>query len=52
MVRKIQELEWKDMKNIEVKFPLIEDITMDVANAYGMISQIIHLHKQLEQFIL
>ncbi|MFA6678245.1 MAG: peroxiredoxin [Acholeplasmataceae bacterium] len=37
-LRKIQELEWKDMKNIEVKFPLIEDITMDVANAYGMIS--------------
>ena len=25
------------MKNIEVKFPLIEDITMDVANKYGMI---------------
>jgi peroxiredoxin (alkyl hydroperoxide reductase subunit C) len=25
------------MKNVEVKFPLIEDITMDVARAYGMI---------------
>ena len=25
------------MKNIEVKFPLIEDITMDVAAKYGMI---------------
>ncbi len=36
-LRKIQELEWKDMKNVEVKFPLIEDIRMDVANKYGMI---------------
>ena len=36
-LRKIQELEWKDMKNIEVKFPLIEDIKMDVAKKYGMI---------------
>ncbi|HHY13522.1 MAG TPA: peroxiredoxin, partial [Thermoanaerobacterales bacterium] len=36
-LRKIQEIEWKDMKNVEVKFPLIEDIKMDVAKAYGMI---------------
>lgn len=36
-LRKIQELEWKDMKNIEVTFPLIEDIRMEVANKYGMI---------------
>ncbi len=36
-LRKIQELEWKQMKNMEVKFPLIEDIKMDVANKYGMI---------------
>jgi len=36
-LRKIQELEWKDMKNVEVKFPLIEDIKMDVAGKYGMI---------------
>ena len=36
-LRKIQELEWKDKKQIEVKFPLIEDIRMDVANKYGMI---------------
>lgn len=36
-LRKIQELEWKDKKNIEVKFPLIEDIRMEVANKYGMI---------------
>ncbi|MFA7673864.1 MAG: peroxiredoxin [Clostridia bacterium] len=36
-LRKIQELEWKGMKNVEVKFPLIVDIKMDVANKYGMI---------------
>jgi peroxiredoxin (alkyl hydroperoxide reductase subunit C) len=36
-LRKIQELEWNDMKNVEVKFPLIEDITMEVANKYGMV---------------
>jgi peroxiredoxin (alkyl hydroperoxide reductase subunit C) len=36
-LRKIQEIEWKGMKNIDVKFPLIEDIRMDVAKKYGMI---------------
>ena len=36
-LRKIQELEWKDKKNLEVTFPLIEDIRMDVAKKYGMI---------------
>jgi len=36
-LRKIQELEWNGKKNIEVKFPLIEDIRMDVAKKYGMI---------------
>lgn len=36
-LRKIEELEWNGMKNVEVKFPLIEDITMEVANKYGMI---------------
>lgn len=36
-LRKIQELEWNGHKNLEVKFPLIEDITMNVAKKYGMI---------------
>ena len=36
-LRKIQEIEWKNFKNVEVKFPLIEDIRMDVAKKYGMI---------------
>jgi peroxiredoxin (alkyl hydroperoxide reductase subunit C) len=30
-------IEYKGMKDVEVKFPLIEDITMDVAHKYGMI---------------
>jgi len=36
-LRKIKELEWKGMKGLEVNFPLIEDIRMDVANKFGMI---------------
>ena len=36
-LRKIQELEWNGKKNIEVTFPLIEDVRMEVANKYGMI---------------
>ncbi len=30
-------IEYKGMKDVEVKFPLIEDITMEVAKKYGMI---------------
>ena len=36
-LRKIKELEWNGMKNLEVTFPLIEDIRMEVANKFGMI---------------
>jgi len=36
-LRRIKEIEWKDMKNLDVTFPLIEDIKMDVANKFGMI---------------
>lgn len=32
-----EKIEFNGMKNIEVTFPLIEDITMEVANKYGMI---------------
>jgi peroxiredoxin (alkyl hydroperoxide reductase subunit C) len=32
-----EKIEYKGMKDVEVKFPLIEDITMDVAHKYGMI---------------
>jgi peroxiredoxin 2/4 len=32
-----EKIEFKGMKNIEVKFPLIEDITMEIAKKYGMI---------------
>jgi peroxiredoxin (alkyl hydroperoxide reductase subunit C) len=31
-----EKIEYRGMKDIEVKFPLIEDITMDVAKKYGM----------------
>lgn len=30
-------IEWNGMKDVEVNFPLIEDIKMDVAKLYGMI---------------
>ena len=32
-----EKIEYKGMKDVEVKFPLIEDITMEVASKYGMI---------------
>jgi peroxiredoxin (alkyl hydroperoxide reductase subunit C) len=31
-----EKIEYKGMKNVEVNFPLIEDITMEVAKKYGM----------------
>jgi len=32
-----EKIEYKGMKNVEVNFPLIEDISMEVAKKYGMI---------------
>ena len=32
-----EKIEFKGMKNVDVTFPLIEDITMDIAKKYGMI---------------
>lgn len=32
-----EKIQYKGMKGVEVKFPLIEDITMEVAKKYGMI---------------
>ncbi|MGB9587713.1 MAG: peroxiredoxin [Armatimonadota bacterium] len=32
-----EKIKYKGMENVEVKFPLIEDITMEVAKKYGMI---------------
>ncbi len=32
-----EKIEYRGMKNVEVKFPLIEDITMSVSRQYGMI---------------
>ncbi len=36
-LRKIKEIKFKDMENLEVTFPLIEDIKMDISKQYGMI---------------
>ncbi|MDL2254376.1 peroxiredoxin [Ruminococcaceae bacterium OttesenSCG-928-I18] len=36
-LRRIKEMEWKDKKHIEVQFPLIVDISMEVSKKYGMI---------------
>lgn len=36
-LRDIQHISFNGMSHVEVKFPLIEDITMDVAKLYGMI---------------
>lgn len=32
-----EKMEYRGWKNVEVKFPLIEDISMDIARQYGMI---------------
>lgn len=32
-----EKIKYRDMKDVDVKFPLIEDIKMDVARKYGMI---------------
>lgn len=33
-----EKIKWNGMENLEVKFPVIEDIKMEVANKFGMIS--------------
>jgi len=32
-----EKIEYKGMKNVEIQFPLIEDVTMNVAKLYGMV---------------
>lgn len=36
-IEKIREIEFNGMKNVEVKFPIIDDLSMKVASRYGMI---------------
>jgi peroxiredoxin (alkyl hydroperoxide reductase subunit C) len=36
-LRKIRELIWKDIKHVDVTFPLIADVTMEIAKSYGML---------------
>lgn len=50
-LRKIQELEWNGKKNIEIKFPLIEDIRMEVSNLYGMVQPDSPTHRQSVQYL-
>ncbi len=38
-LRKIKDIEFNGMKNIEVEFPLIEDIKMEVSKKYGMLQE-------------
>ncbi|MDO4530433.1 MAG: peroxiredoxin [Bacillota bacterium] len=36
-IRRIEELEWKDMKNVKIDFPVIADLNTKVATKYGML---------------
>lgn len=36
-IRKIKELAWKDMKHLEITFPLIADVSLEVSRTYGML---------------
>lgn len=36
-VRTIEKLEWKDMKNTKIKFPIIADLNTKVSTKYGML---------------
>ncbi len=47
-----EKIEYKGMKDVEVKFPLIEDITMEVAKKYGMIQPGVKQHQSCESCIL
>lgn len=33
----IKDIEWEDKKNIDITFPIIDDISMEVAKKYGMV---------------
>ena len=36
-IRKIEELQWKDMKNVKIDFPVIADLNTKVSTLYGML---------------
>ena len=36
-LREVRKIEWKEFKNIDVEFPLIDDVSMNVARKYGML---------------
>lgn len=36
-VKKMKELSWKDLKHLDISFPVIADTTMEIAKSYGMV---------------
>ena len=36
-IRKIEELEWKGMKDVKINFPVIADLNTKVSTQYGML---------------
>ena len=36
-LRAAGQIEWKNYKNVEIKFPLIDDVKMEVSKKYGML---------------
>ena len=36
-IRKIEELQWKDMKNVKIDFPVIADLNTKVSTLFGML---------------
>lgn len=36
-IDKIKNIEWNGMKDVRINFPIIDDLSMEVASAYGMI---------------
>lgn len=45
-----EKIEYKGMKNVEVKFPLIEDIKMEVAKKFGMNNRDPRIHRPFALF--
>lgn len=39
-LRKIKELSWKDIKHVDITFPLIADTSMEIAQKYGLIHSV------------
>lgn len=51
-LQSIEKLEWKDIKKPEVNFPVIADLSMEVANKYGMLQTPSSTHAVRAVFII